>query len=214
MLRNQNIPFFSNDTFKNLLRTPEFMALPSVLALIPKFIFSWGLAALISKLDLIPGFSFRGNFVLSFMLSSFIIDLILLFNKDKLWQALREDVVIPKAWKVTKQELLEYARNIPKVRLMRFLICWFLVPTVDFTAKSAFIDALAMYCSGFLLSIFLDGVWLKIFKLKRPEFLFKETNRVYGLNLDKIRRREKERRNRNPYSPGSSAWAARRARDL
>lgn len=212
MLRNQNIPFFSGDTFKILLQNPELMALPSILALIPKFIFSYPLAALISKLDLIPGFSFRGNFVLSFMLSSFIIDLMLMLNKDKLWQALREDVVIPTEWKITKQELLEYARNIPKVRLMRFLICWVLVPTVDFTAKSAFIDALAMYCSGFLLSIFLDGVWLKIFKLKRPEFLFKETNRAYDLNLNEMM--EKERRDSDPYSPGSSAWCARRNRDL
>lgn len=212
MLRNQNIPFFSGEPFKILLQNPELMALPSILALIPKFIFSYPLAALISKLDLIPGFSFRGNFVLSFMLSSFIIDLMLMLNKDKLWQALREDVVIPTEWKISKQELLEYARNIPKVRLMRFLICWVLVPTVDFTAKSAFIDALAMYCSGFLLSIFLDGVWLKIFKLKRPEFLFKEINRTYDLNLNEMM--EKERRDRNPYSPGSSAWAARRARDL
>lgn len=212
MLRNQNIPFFSGDTFKILLQNPELMALPSILALIPKFIFSYPLAALISKLDLIPGFSFRGNFVLSFMLSSFIIDLMLMLNKDKLWQALREDVVIPTEWKISKQELLEYARNIPKVRLMRFLICWVLVPTVDFTTKSAFIDALAMYCSGFLLSIFLDGVWLKIFKLKRPEFLFKEINRTYDLNLNEMM--EKERRDSDPYSPGSSAWCARRTRDL
>ena len=142
------------------------------------------------------------------------IDLNLYRLKDKLWNILPEPNSIPAYWEITPEQLLQYAKYLPKVRLMRFLSCWFLIPFVSFNNGLVLVaQIMAAIAIGFVFSALFDGVWLNIFKLKRPQFPIKIVDIPYTrtnfCNTADIAQRVL--RDSDATAPGSPAWFAQQA---
>ena len=157
-----------------------------------------------------------GCAVILFPIVALIFDIILYLLKDKIWTTLPD--AVPDDWQITPEQLLAYAKHLPKIRLMRLLTCWVSLIFIDWnnTGRWFFmVDTMATITLGFLFSAFLDGVWLNIFKLKAPEFPLKQaTTTKRDLEFRSARestRRlaEKIAKNSDVNSPGSLAWFAR-----
>ncbi len=110
---------------------------------------------------------------ISYPIIALIVDVILYLNKDKIWTTLPNNV--PSEWETTPEQLLTYAKHLPKIRLMRFLTCWVLIPMMtSYNSKGGLllVESLNALAIGFVFFSFFDVVWLYIFKIKRPEFIF------------------------------------------
>lgn len=64
------------------------------------------------------------NFCLGFLYLSYpvvalIVDIVLYRFKDKLWHPLPPNTILPREWKITALELVQYAKQSPKIRLLR-----------------------------------------------------------------------------------------------
>jgi hypothetical protein len=156
-----------------------------------------------------------GCAVILFPIVALIFDIILYLLKDKIWTTLPD--AIPDDWQITPEQLLAYAKHLPKTRLMRLLTCWVSLIFVDWNNTGGWffiVDTMATITLCFLFSAFLDGVWLHIFKLKVPMFPLKPVSSSER-DLDFQSARESTRRSAeriakysDASSPGSPAWFA------
>ena len=193
----------------------------------PKIMASSGFIAMGFKmivsiiLSIIINFHFNkshifGGAVILFPIIALIFDIILYLLKDKIWTTLPD--AVPDDWQISPEQLLAYAKHLPKTRLMRLLICWISLIFVDWNNPGGWffiVDTMATITLGFLFSAFLDGVWLHIFNLKVPMFPLKPVSST-ARDLEFQSARESTRRlaekiakNSDVNSPGSLAWFAR-----
>jgi hypothetical protein len=152
--------------FKTLLTKPKIMALSGIIAMGCKLVMSGILAVILNLCITNEFFSWEFFFLLfiSYPMVALIVDVILYLNKDKIWTTLPNNV--PREWETTSEQLLTYTKNLPKIRLMRFLNCCVLIlwMPLDFLSLSIFI--------GFFIGSFFDVVWVNIFKLKQPVLFY------------------------------------------
>ena len=199
---------------KTFFSNPKIMASSGLLAMLLKVIVTSLIAIFITCF--IGKKAFTGIFIIIFPMVALAIDLNLYRLKDKLWNILPEPNSIPVDWEITPEQLFQYAKYLPKVRLMRFVSCWFLIPFVPFGNGLVLVaQIMAAIAIGFVFSALFDGIWLNIFKLKRPGFPIKfvknATFSKYIDDCDANRVREQILRNNNPIAVGSPAWFAQQA---
>lgn len=163
--------------FRTLLIKPKIMAYSGIIAMFFKFF----VIIVIMVVSGVPMLFFLYPIV------AFIVDIILYVYKDNIWTTLPEN--IPSNWEITQEQLLEYSKNLPKIRLMRFLTCWMYIPILNIngackltisniiTRNECIEDLMTMISAGFLLSSYFDEIWLYILKIKKPVLIFKY-NRV------------------------------------
>lgn len=161
-----------------------------------------------------------GCAVISYPAVGLIFDIILYLLKDKIWTKLPK--AVPDDWQITPEQLLAYAKHLPKTRLMRLLICWVALIFIDWnnTGKLFFmVDTMATVTFVFMFSALWDEVWINFFKLKVPMLPLKPDlstakDLEFQSSIDSTRRlAEKLARNSDVNAPGSSAWFARRHLD-
>jgi hypothetical protein len=160
--------------------------------------------------------TFGAVLLLLYPIMALVVDVFLYRFRDKLWDKTPEPETIPQGWDITQEQLVEYTKNLPKVRLMRFLMCWFILPFAEFEPGSVLIGVLSNLTAGFFICSFFDWVWLSIFKLKRPHFIIKpiKSKPLSSLFEDSFSRRRQEiLRDSDPSLLGSSAWIARKNRE-
>ena len=147
-----------------------------------------------------------------------IFDVILYLYKDKVWTTLPDNV--PSEWETTPEQLLEYVKYLPKIRLMRFLTCWFAIPFVPLNIGWLLIvEVLTRLAIGFFICSLFDMVWVNIFKLKQPALIRNSVEQQKNLALWNRRLDEdfnssisaQLSRNCNSTAAGSSAWYAQQA---
>jgi len=190
--------------FKTFFSNPKVMALSGIIAMLLKIIIA-GCISIIINLYMNIHHLFSCALIL-FPIVALISDLILYLFKNIIWTKLPD--LIPEDWQITPAQLLEYAKNLPKVRLMRFSTCWIFM--VFFSGGRGWfflIDLMATITLGFLFCSFLDAVWLKIFKLTIPEFPLKsmDTTKTHQfMNSAEYARRIA--RDSDVSYPGSTAW--------
>jgi len=150
--------------------------------------------------------------VILFPIISLIIDTILYLFKDKIWTTLPDSV--PDDLQITPEQLLEYAKNLPKIRLMRFLTCWIFMVFVNWynTGWFLFTNITTTITFGFIFCSAFDDWWLHIFKITKPNFSPKnvtqtEFDRKYAEARESTRRSMEDIAKRSDAtSPGSPAW--------
>jgi len=199
---------------KTFFSNPKIMASSGLLAMLLKVIVTSLIAIFITCF--IGKKAFTGIFIIIFPMVALAIDLNLYRLKDKLWNILPEPNAIPADWAISPEQLLQYAKYLPKVRLMRFLSCWFLIPFVPFGNGLVLVaQTMAAIAIGFVFSTLFDGVWLNIFKLKRPNFPIKFIKQVkisgYIDLCNTNQMMEQISRDCNPLALGSPAWYAQQA---
>ena len=196
--------------FKTLLTKPKIMALSGLITMGCKLVIA-GILAIVLNLCITDEFFFW--MFISYPIVSLIVDVALYINKDKIWTTLADSV--PSEWETTPEQLLAYTKNLPKIRLMRFLTCWILIPIVTSDNSKGgllLVESLNVLAAGFVLCSFFDVVWLNIFKIKRPEFIFKyldNSEKMHDRIVDGMVRQIS--RDNNPIAAGSPAWFAQQA---
>ena len=165
------INFFDPKFFSN----PKVMACSGLLAMVFKYaiagIIAIPLVLLFKKQQPITAFFVFSALV--YPIVGLVIDLNLNKFKDKIWNVLPTN--IPDDWETTPAQLLQYAKYLPKVRLMRFFSCWILLPMLPFIdgGKEWYLFILPALVEGFFIAALFDGIWLKIFKIKMQICSFK-----------------------------------------
>ena len=197
---------------KDAFTNPKVMALSGLLAMVPKSILAGVLAVFMGIFLRKSGF--WPFFFFMYPIVGTIFDIMLYKFKDKLWKTLPESAAIPKDWKISSEQLLQFAKQLPKVRLMRLLGCLLMLFFVPFEG-SIFLKILTVPINGYFICVFFDWIWLRAFKLKRPSFLIKSVNKSKPSDFkDPFERRRLEiLRESDPYLAGTSAWVARKNRD-
>jgi len=201
--------------FRTFFSNPKIMALSGLITVGCKLIVA-GSIALVMNLCITDAFFFWG-FIL-YPIVGLIFDVILYLYKDKIWTTLPDNV--SSDWQTTPEQLLKYAKHLPKIRLMRFLTCWFLIPFMPpNTGWLVIIETLIRLGVGFSICSLFDLVWVNIFKLKKP-VLFKNTIEQQK-NIDWWNKQLEDdfnsiiiaqlSRNSNATAVGSSAWFAQQA---
>lgn len=170
-----------------------------------------GSLAIVMNLCIVDALLFWG-FIL-YPIVALIFDVILYLYKDKVWTTLPDNV--PSEWETTPEQLLEYAKNLPKIRLMRFLTCWFAIPFVPLNIGWLLIvEVLTRLAIGFFICSLFDMVWVNIFKLKQPALIrntveqqknLASWNRQLEQNCSSHMQLQYAR-DRNAGIPGTSAW--------
>lgn len=201
--------------FRTLLTKPKIMALSGLITMGCKLVIA-GILAIVLNLCITNEFFFW--MFISYPIVGLIVDITLYINKDKIWITLADN--IPSEWESTPEQLLAYTKNLPKIRLMRFLTCWVLIPLMPSNVGLLLIiEALSRLAIGFFICSLFDGVWVNIFKLKQPALIRNTVEQQKNLarwnkQLDddfNSRVREQLARNCNPIAAGSLAWFAQQA---
>lgn len=142
-----------------------------------------------------------------------IFDIILYVFKDKIWTTLPRSV--SSDLEITPEQLLAYAKNLPKIRLMRFLTCWVFMVFVDWdnTGWFLFFNIMITITFGFAFCSIFDDGWLNIFKLTKPKFSSETKEAEFEVEFcedEESTRRSMEciAKCSNATFPGSSAWFA------
>ena len=201
--------------FKTLLTKPKIMALSGIIAMVCKLVMA-GILAVILNLCITNEFFFW--MFISYPIIALIVDVILYLNKDKIWTTLPNNV--PSEWKTTPEQLLTYTKHLPKIRLMRFLTCWIVVPMIisdDSKGCLLLLKALHALAVGFFLWSLFDIVWVKKFKLTKPVLIRGSDEQQENLEDEWYEEMEEDdfddisgqlARNCNATAVGSSAWFA------
>ena len=199
--------------FKTLLTKPKIMALSGLITMGCKLVVA-GILAIVMSFCMNKNVFFAGAFIL-YPIVALIFDIALYLNKDKIWTTLPDNV--PSEWNSAPQQLLAYAQNLPKIRLMRFLICWISIPFIDLDKGWMFVvSIMTAVAMGFVVCSLFDMVWLNIFKLTKPALIRNTVEQQKNLarwnkQLDddfNSRIREQLARNCNATAVGSPAWFA------
>lgn len=199
--------------FKTLLTKPKIMALSGLITMGCKLVVA-GILAIVMSFCMNKNVFFAGAFIL-YPIVALIFDIALYLNKDKIWATVPDNV--PSEWNSTPQQLLAYAQNLPKIRLMRFLICWILIPFIDLDKGWMFVVSIMIAVAmGFVVCSFFDVVWLNIFKLTKPALIRNTVEQQKNLarwnkQLDddfNSRMQLQYARDRNVGIAGTSAWFA------
>ena len=202
--------------FRTLLSKPKVMALSGLITMGCKLIVA-GSLAIVMRFCMNKNVFFAGTFIL-YPTIALIFDITLYVNKDKVWTTLPDNV--PSEWQTTQEQLFTYAKNLPKIRLMRFLTCWFLIPFIDFgTGWMIVVSIMIAIAMGFVVCSLFDLVWVNIFKLKKPALIRNSVEQqknlaLWNRRLDEdfnSRISEQLARNCNSTAVGSSAWYAQQA---
>lgn len=198
--------------FKTLLTKPKIMALSGIIALGCKFFLAVIMASLLNLWTTEVFFFWA---FISYPIVALIVDVILYLNKDKIWTTLADNV--PSEWETTPEQLLAYTKNLPKIRLMRFLTCWIVIPFMPSNVGLLLIiEALSRLAIGFFICSLFDVVWVNIFKLKQPALIRNTVEQQKNLarwnkQLDddfNSRMQLQYARDRNAGIAGTSAWFA------
>jgi len=198
--------------FKTLLTKPKIMALSGIIAMGCKLVVA-GILAVILNLCITNEFFFW--MFISYPIVGLIFDIALYLNKDKIWTTLADSV--PSEWETTPEQLLAYTKNLPKIRLMRFLTCWIIIPFMPSNVGLLLIiEALSRLAIGFFICSLFDVVWVNIFKLKQPALIRNTIEQQKNLarwnkQLDddfNCRISAQLARNCNATAVGSPAWFA------
>jgi len=199
--------------FKTLLTKPKIMALSGIIAMGCKLVMA-GILAVVMSFCMNKNVFFAGTFIL-YPIVALIFDIALYLNKDKIWETLPENV--PGEWNSTPEQLLAYAQNLPKIRLMRFLICWISVPFIDLgKGWMVVVSIMTAVAMGFVVCALFDIIWINIFKLKQPALISNTVEQQKNLarwnkQLDddfNSRISAQLARNCNATAVGSPAWFA------
>ena len=197
---------------KEIFANPKVMASSGLLAMVPKGIFTGTLA--ITMGVLVRKNNFWPLFFVVYPTIGILFDIFLYSFRDKLWKTLPKPDAIPENWETSSEKLLQYAKQLPKVRLMRLLGSLLFLPFLDFDRCSMALVIFAGLTGGYFICVLFDWVWLSVFKLKRPSFPFKivVTTRSRDTSyLDEMTARNS--RQNDATAPGSSAWYAQKNLD-
>lgn len=189
---------------------PKVMAYSGLIAMVPKIattlIFSLITALLMSKPQAILALM-----VLWYPVAGSLIDLQLYKLKDKLWNKLPTN--IPEQWDITPEQLLTYAKHLPKIRLMRWIGCWIILPLIPFMDSGnewPFLIIPSIAEGFFIVSLF-DNFWLNKFKIKKSKLITKYSAFPTRNKVDFWNDLERTRRINDATFPGSPAWFAQQA---
>jgi hypothetical protein len=186
------------------LKQPKAFAYAGFLAMIPKALISLSIGITLSVLT-------GKNVCLSLAIVIYpfialMVDGLLYGLKDRLWQPLASNALIPSEWEINAQELEQYARNLPKVRLMRLasIVLLMLIFALPFAGEqNIFITLFTGSSNLFFLSVCFDPLWRRVLKIKAPNILQLNTSdRANGLSMDDFD-------DLDPTVPGSIAWNSR-----
>lgn len=196
--------------FKNFFSDPKVMACSGLFAMLAKMLIT---SLIITVIMLLTKKSSAAGpfFILIYPIVAASFDLKLHCLKDRLWQLPSN---VPEDWDITTEQLLTYAKYLPKVRLMRFASCW-IVLLVTFTENWLLLTISAV-AVGFFIAALFDWLWLKIFNIKKPKFPIKlvKSSCQYDPSIcDLDRLRQEVARNNDPSAVGSIAWLASRHLD-
>lgn len=198
--------------FKTLLTKPKIMVLSGLITMGCKLVVA-GILAIVLNLCITNEFFFW--MFISYPIVALIVDIALYINKDKIWTTLADNV--PSQWETTPEQLLAYTKNLPKIRLMRFLTCWIVIPFMPSNVGLLLIiEALSRLAIGFFICSLFDVVWVNIFKLKQPALIRNTVEQQKNLarwnkQLDddfNSRMQLQYARDRNAGIAGTSAWFA------
>ncbi len=198
--------------FRTLLTKPKIMALSGLITIGCKLVIA-GILAIVLNLCITNEFFFW--MFISYPIIGLIVDIALYINKDKIWTTLADNV--PSEWETTPEQLLAYTKNLPKIRLMRFLTCWIIIPFMPSNVGFLLIiEALSRLAIGFFICSLFDVVWVNIFKLKQPALISNTVEQQKNLarwnkQLDddfNSRMQLQYSRDRNAGIAGTSAWFA------
>ena len=188
------------------LKQPKAFAYAGFLAIIPKFLIGLSIGIAVSV-------SVQKNACLDVLIVSYpfvalIVDGLLYGLRHRLWQPLGSNALIPPEWEINAQELEQYARNLPKVRLMRvatvavlLLIC--VSPVSE--EQHILIELFTKFWRFFCLSVCFDPLWRRVLQIKAPNILQLNTSandRANGFKMDDFD-------DLDPTVPGSIAWNSR-----
>lgn len=197
---------------KEIFANPKVMASSGLLVMVPKGIFTGILA--ITMGVLIRKNNFWPLFFVVYPTIGILFDIFLYSFRDKLWKTLPKPDAIPENWETSSEKLLQYAKQLPKVRLMRLLGSLLFLPFLDFDRGSMALVIFSGLTGGYFICVLFDWVWLSVFKLKRPSFPFKivVTTRSRDTSyLDEMSNNATKQN--NPCIPGTSAWFAQKNLD-
>ncbi len=199
--------------FKKFFSKAIVMKFSGLFAMLPKLFVTIIIASITAVRSSNPD-AWYITFMLVYPAISAIVDLNLLHFKVKIWTELSTE--IPKSWDLTVDELLKYAKNLPKVRLTRFLSGLILLPFIFFK-ENWILATIPVFSVGFFVGILFDNLWLKYFKLKNP---LKVNN---NLLINKHRRNPPLKfglkigsplwysmQESDPFTIGSTSWYSRR----
>lgn len=200
--------------FRTLLTKPKIMALSGLITMGCKLAIA-GILAIVLNLCITNEFFFW--MFISYPIVGLVVDIALYINKDKIWTTLADN--IPSEWESTPEQLLAYTKNLPKIRLMRFLTCWVLIPIVTSDNSKGgllLVESLNGIAIGFFICSLFDMVWVNIFKLKQPALIRNTVEQQKNLarwnkQLDddfNSRMQLQYARDRNAGISGTSAWFA------
>lgn len=194
---------------KNFFMDPKIMACSGLL--LPKLLITSLIVTVIILLTKKLGRA-CAFFILIYPVIAASFDIILHRLKHQLWQ-LPSDV--PEDWSITREQLLAYAKYLPKVRLMRCCSCWVLLPFITFAADPLLLTISTLAVGFFVASLF-DWLWLKIFNIKKPNFPIRFVksscqHNLCDIDIDELS--QEIARNNDPCAVGSVAWSASRHLD-
>ena len=202
---------------KNFLQDPKTFAYADFWAMVPKWALSTllalTLAILVKKIDVFFAF-----LLIFYPFVALMVDVFLYAFRHRLWKPLPNDVIIPTEWNITASELEQYAKILPKARLMRALTSPPLMAV--FIQEWDLLMAIVGFVFFFFVGILFDSSWLTFFKVTEPK-LFKTRPRVADPDWEDFRHRFDAidpkilgssawtREQMNPTIPGTSAWIAK-----
>ena len=149
---------------------PKFFAYSGFWAIVPKL----GLSALLALPVAICArqiSAFLSFLIFFYPFVALILDVLLYAFRNRFWQSLPTNVLIPEDWKISPAELEQYAKVLPKARLMRVLTSPLLM--LVFIQKWYLLMAFVGFAFFFFIGVLFDSWWLSFFKVKTPK-LFEE----------------------------------------
>ncbi len=205
------------------LKQPKAFAYAGFLAIIPKCLIGLSIGIAVSV-------SVQKNICVSLLIVSYpfialMVDGLLYGLKDRLWQPLASNALIPSEWEINAQELEQYARNLPKVRLMRVATIAVLLLIFGFPLakeQNILIELFTGFLNFFVLSACFDPLWRRVLQIKAPNILQLNTSENDTSNGFKMMDDFDDldptvpgsiawnRRQMNPNFPGTPAWTIHR----
>lgn len=193
---------------KDFLKNPKTFLYADFLAMIPKLGLSLFFGVTLSIL-------LRENLCLPFLIISYpfvalFVDVLLYLFRNRLWQPLPDTTIIPPEWDISATKLEQYAKNLPKARLMRvvtsFALMLLFIPLI-IQEKNIAMTVFGGFVFLFFISALFDPIWYRFFKIEKPR-IFKPKYRSPAAQRAFI---ERERRDQfDPSIAGTMAWLAKR----
>ncbi len=201
---------------KNFFQDPKTFAYADFWAMVPKWALSTllalTLAILLKKIDVFFAF-----LLILYPFVALTVDVFLYAFRNRLWKPLPDNVIIPTEWNITACELEQYAKILPKARLMRVLSSLPLIAVLIHTWD--FLMALVGFIFFFFVGALFDSSWLTFFKITEPKLFtikryptnreshFKHTEHdEYDIKYDLSD-------DTDPTTPGTTAWYVDRDND-